>query len=167
MTLGQFAVAVGAEPRWVLNALTRLHVPRRYGEPLARRLALAKMLNDALEIPLPRAYALAGRSLAEADPFASWRLESDNGAVILTVDLPRFFTSYGTRLALSRNAYGEDVRGRHAVKRKSAGQRARAYGVDTTLIDAQLRYTPEERLRRVAEDMEFYGKMRGAAREAR
>ena len=59
MTLGQFAVAVGASPRWVLNALTRLRVPRRYDEPLARRLALARTLHESAGFPLPRAFAEA------------------------------------------------------------------------------------------------------------
>ena len=33
---------------------------------------------------------------------------------------------------------------------------AEAYGVDLTLIDAQLRRTPEERLRMLSENIEFF-----------
>ncbi len=163
MTLGQFAVAVGATPRWVLNALTRLKVRRRYDEPLARRLALARMLGGELGMPLDRAFELAGRALAEADPQGQWRKESDNGAVILVIDMPRFFTRFGTRLAVARNKYGERLRGRRPHKRRSAVQRAREFGVDVTLIDSQLRRTPEQRFKMVAEEMHFFSAIRGTA----
>lgn len=162
MTLGRFAVAVGASPRWVLNALTRLGVPRRYGEPLARRLALARFIAAAAGTPLPEAFALARRALAEADPRGSWRLEGPGG-VALTVDMPRFFTTYGARLALAVNAYGERVRGRRARRRGSAIERAKAYGVDVTLLDSALDRSLEQRVRRVAEDMAFLSDVRGRA----
>lgn len=160
MTLGQFATAVGAPPRWVLNALTRLRVPRRYSEPLARRLALAKMIADTVGAALPEAFALAGRAVKEADPFATWRHESPSGAVILTIDLPRFFTSYGARLALARNQYGEKRRGRRPSRRKSATARAREYGVDTTLLGAQLTRTPAQRVSELDQNLEFLRKVR-------
>lgn len=37
---------------------------------------------------------------------------------------------------------------------------AEAYGVDLTLIDAQLRRTPEERLRLLSDNVEFVREMR-------
>src|SRR3989338_6962475 len=163
MTLGQFAMAVGATPRWVLNALTRLTVRRRYDEPLARRLALARMLAGALDMPLPRACERAGHALREGDPHGQWRVESPNGAVILVIDMPRFFTSFETRLAVARNKYGERLRGRRPHKRRSAVQRAREFGVDVTLIDSQLRRTPEQRFKMVAEEMHFFSAIRGTA----
>ncbi len=162
MTLGRFATAVGATPRWVLNALTRLGVPRRYDEPLARRLALARFVAETAGTPLSEAFTLARRALAEADPRGSWRLEGPGG-VALTVDMPRFFTTYGARLALAVNAYGERVRGRRAGRRGSAIERAKAYGVDVTLLDSALGRSPEERVRRAAEDMAFLSDVRGRA----
>jgi hypothetical protein len=163
MMLGQFAMAVGASPRWVLNALTRLHLPRRYGEALARRLSLARYITEAVRTPLPYALRLADRTLREADPHGTWRLEGPGG-VSLVVDLPRFFTTYGANLALALNSYGEKPRGRRASRRGSAIERARAYGVDVTLLDSALRRTPEERIRRVAEDMAFLSEIRGKLR---
>lgn len=157
-------MAVGAAPRWVLNALTRLKVRRRYDEPLARLLALARMLAEALDIPLARAFELAGGALREADPHGQWRVESANGAVVLIIDMPRFFTSYGARLARARSDYGERLRGRRPRKRKSATQRAMEYGVDVSLIGSQLRDGPAERFDRVAENLEFFSTIRGAAR---
>jgi hypothetical protein len=163
VTLGRFAVAAGASPRWVLNALTRLGVPRRYDEPLARRLALARFITEAAGTPLSEAFTLARRALAEADPHGSWRLEGPGG-VALTVDMPRFFTTYGARLALAVNAYGERVRGRRAGRRGSAIERAKAYGVDVTLFDSALRRTPAERLRLLDENVQFVRRLRSAAR---
>lgn len=162
MTLGQFAMAVGASPRWVLNALARLALPRRYDEPLARRLALARFIAEAVGTPLPDALRLADRALKEADAHATWRLEA-LGGVTLALDLPRFFTTYGAHLALALNHYGEKPRGRRPSRRGSAIERARAYGVDLTLFDSALRRTPEERISAVAENMEFLSKIRGTA----
>ncbi|HVO34929.1 MAG TPA: hypothetical protein VMT21_05140 [Gemmatimonadales bacterium] len=163
MTLGQLAVAVDASPRWVLNALARLGLPRRYGEGLARRLALARFISEAARTPLPDALRLADRALREADPGSIWRLEG-KGGVSLAVDLPRFFTTYGANLALALNSYGEKPRGRRRSRRGSAIERARAYGVDVSLLDSALRHTPEERVRRVAEDMAFLSEVRGKLR---
>jgi hypothetical protein len=163
MTLGQFATAVGASPRWVLNALTRLGTPRRYGEPLARRLALARFLSFGAGMSLPEAFKLAERALREADPHGTWRLEGPGG-VAITVDMPRFFTTYGAHLALALNSYGERQRGRRPSRRRSAIERARAYGVDLTLFDSALRRTPVERLRLLDENMQIMRRLRGAAR---
>jgi hypothetical protein len=163
MTLGRFATAVGASPRWVLNALARLDLPRRYDEPLARRMALARFISDAVQMPLPAAMRLAERALREANPRDTWRLDGPGG-VALVVDLPRFFTTYGANLALALNVYGEKPRGRRPSRRGSAIERAREFGVDVTLLDSALRRTPEERIRRVAEDMAFLSEIRGKTR---
>jgi hypothetical protein len=163
MTLGRFATAVGARPRWVLNALARLGLPRRYNEPLARRLALARFISEAVQMPLPKAMRLAERTLREVDPQGLWRLEG-RGGVALELDLPRFFTTYGANLALALNAYGEKPRGRRPSRRGSAIERARTYGIDLTLFDSALRRTPEERMRLLAENMQVMRRLRGAAR---
>ena len=163
MTLGRFAAAVGASPRWVLNTLARLRLPRRYKEPLARRLALARFISEAVQMPLPEAMRLAERALREANPRDTWRLDGPGG-VALVVDLPRFFTTYGANLALALNAYGEKPRGRRPSRRGSAIERARVYGIDLTLFDSALRRTPEERLRLLAENMQAMRRLRGAAR---
>ena len=162
MTLGRFATAVGASPRWVLNALARLGLPRRYGEPLARRLALARFISEAVQTPLPDALRLADRALRDADPRGTWRIEG-LGGVSLVVDLPRFFTTYGANLALALNNYGEKPRGRRPSRRGSAIERARAYGIDLTLFDSALRRTPAARLRLLDENMQVMRRLRGRA----
>ena len=164
MTLGQFATAVGATPRWVLNALTRLKVPRRYDEPLARRLSLARVIAEATRSALPEAFELAARALAEADPHREWRHGSSDGAITLTVDLPRFFTIYGARLTVALHQYGEKQRGRRPTRRKSAVKRAKEYGVDVTLLESQLRRTTAQRTARLSKDMKTVREMRRRAR---
>jgi hypothetical protein len=164
MTLGQFSTAVGAEPRWVLNALTRLGLPRRYDEPLARRLALARVLSEALHTSLTRAMELSGRALDEGRSGRLWRFEGPDG-VGLEVDMARFLTNYGARLSLARTHYGEKPRGRRPQRHGSALERAAEYGFDVTLFDSALKRTPEERIRQVSEDMEFLAKLRDAMRE--
>lgn len=160
MTLGLFAAAVGAPPRWVLNALARLRVRRRYDEPLARRLALARMLTETVDMPLPRAFALATRALREGDPHAQWRVESPNGAVVLVVDMPRFFTTYGAQLAMALNGYDERPRGRPPRTRKTALRRLAEDGFDTTLISGQLSRTPVQRVSELDQNLDFYRRVR-------
>ena len=138
MTLQQVARAVDASPRWVLNALTRLGVPRRYTEPLARRLALARALHAGAALPLPRAWDLARRILAEADYFKDWVQESGDGTVTLTVHLPRFFTYYQTRLSAARSYHTPKRRGPRPPKGPGAVKRAAEYGWDVTMLDSSL-----------------------------
>jgi len=159
-TLGQFALAVGVTPRWILNALTRLKVPRRYDEPLARRLALARVLADALDQELPRAFQRAGRILAAADLHQPWTEASGDGLVTVTVDLPRVMTFYAIRLALARNRYGEKPRGRKPRASGSAIQRAETYGMDTTLLQSSLTLTPAQRATEHDANLEFYRAVR-------
>jgi hypothetical protein len=160
MTLQQVARAVDASPRWVLNALTRLGVPRRYDEPLARRLALARALHVAAALPLPRAWALARRILAEADYFKDWVHESDDGTVTLTVHLPRFFTYYQTRLSAARTYHVPKRRGPKPPRGPGAVKRAAEYGWDVTLLDTSLERTESERLRHLDEAVGDLSKMR-------
>ncbi|OGT94933.1 MAG: hypothetical protein A2083_07920 [Gemmatimonadetes bacterium GWC2_71_9] len=168
MTLGQFAVAVGASPRWVLNALTRLRVPRRYDEPLARRLALAKTLHASAGFTLPSAWEAAGRILREADYFKDWQYESDDGLVTVRVGLPRFFTNYQVRLAVAHSSHAAPKRrGRAPSRRGSAAQRAWAYGIDVTLLDANLAETTDVRLRRLDSNRRVFERPREANREHR
>lgn len=166
MTLGAFAVAVGVSPRWVLNTLARLGVPRRYDEPLARRLALARTLHQGAGLTLPRAWVEAARVLAEADYFADWTVESDDGVVTILVHLPRFFTDYQVRLAAARLRYGPKQPGRKARQRGSAVREAARYGWDLTLLDGNLRVSEEERLHRLDDSADELDTMRGAAQRS-
>jgi malate/lactate dehydrogenase len=65
---------------------------------------------------------------------------------------------------MALNSYGEKPRGRRPSRRGSAIERAKAYGVDVTLLDSALRRTPEERLQLLDENMQVMRRLRGAAR---
>jgi hypothetical protein len=165
LTLGQLAMAVGASRRWVLNALTRLEVPRKdYGEPLARRLALARQLAEAMRMPLTGAYSAAGLILAETDPNSTWRVESVDGAVRIEVDLPRFFSAYLPRLALARTHYQEKRRGRPFARGRTAVERAKAWGWDTTLLDSGLTRPTAKRIEDLARSLVSLRALREAMR---
>jgi hypothetical protein len=145
----------------VLNTLSRLRVPRRYDEPLARRLALARTLHESAALPLPRAWAEAARILAEADYFKDWEYESGDGLVTVRVDLPRFFTNYQVRLAVSHSSHAAPKRrGRAPSRRGSAIERARAYGIDVTLLDSQLAQAPAQRVREMDANNQALGELR-------
>lgn len=162
MTLGQFATAVNATPRWVLNALTRLKQKRVYSEPVARRLALARYLADGAGMPLTEAWDVA-REILALPMTGVWRRES-LGGVTLSVELGRFYTTYGANLSLANSTYGERLRGRRPSRRRSAVRRAQDYGIDVTLLDSALRRSPEERLRLLNENMEWVRRVRGILR---
>jgi hypothetical protein len=165
LTLGQLAMAVGTSRRWVLNALTRLEVPRKdYDEPLARRLSLARELAAALRMPLPGAFAAAGIILKETDPHAAWRVESPDGAVRIEVDLPRFFSAYLPRLALARTHYQEKRRGRPFARGRTAVERAQAWGWDTTLLDSALARPTARRIENLAGSLASLRALRKAMR---
>jgi hypothetical protein len=154
MTLGQFAVAVGASTRWVQNALRALRPRPRYTPQAAQRLAFAHAVHARLGVPLGRGYELAREALAAWPRRKVWEYAADD-AVTLRVDLERFLSACAVRLSLSRTYYGEKRRGRphKHVRHGIAG--ARDYGVDIGLLHEQLKRTPEERLRRLDEAVVF------------
>jgi hypothetical protein len=76
------------------------------------------------------------------------------------VDLERYLSGYATRLALARNWYEERKRGRPRTSRKRGIAGAAEHGVDIGLLEASLERTPEERLRRLDEDVEFLRTLR-------
>src|SRR4051794_254172 len=60
LSLKEFAIAVGAEPKWILSTIPRLGGPIEYTASNASWLRLARILNRELGIPLWRAAELAG-----------------------------------------------------------------------------------------------------------
>jgi hypothetical protein len=155
MTLGQFATAVGAAPRWVQNAFRVLGLKPGYTEPKARRLAFAKLLKEGCGVPLKRGWKLAPEALAVWPDHKTWTLAGAQGGVALTVDLERFLSTYAVRLSLSRTWYAEKPRGVTRAHPKHGVARARAHGDDISLLRAHLRRTPAARLRMLEEALRF------------
>lgn len=161
MTLGQFAIAVGAPKRWVQNACAALGLPRRYTEGLARRLAFAKLLKDACRTPLVRAYPLAAAALAAWPGRRTWVHHAPDGVVTVAVDLERFLSDCVTRLSLARCFYAERQRGRATKRRRRGVAWAKWYGVDVTLLHSSLRQTPAQRFQRLEDAAQFFRSVRG------
>ena len=160
MTLGQFAVAVGAPRRWVQNAMAVLGLPARYDAEGAKRLAFTRMLHQNLGMPLARAHQLAAPAVAAWPERSRWEYTSADDLVTLSVDLERFLSDYAVRLSLARTHYAEKRRGRPPKRRKRGVAGAREYGVDISLLEESLRRTPEERLRRLDEAAQFVQSLR-------
>lgn len=162
MSLGQFATAVAASPRWVQNAFHVLGLERVYDEERAKILGLARQLHVALRIPLGEAYPLAREALGAWPETTVWRRQDEAGMVTLEVNLERYLSSYAVRLALARNWYAERKRGRPPKRRKRGIAGAREYGIDISLLEESLKLTPAQRLRRNEEALEFLRALRVA-----
>ncbi len=107
MRLGQFAVIVGASPRWVQNARAVLGLRGRYTEQGARQLGLAREIRQVTGMPLRRAWRLAPEALAAWPGRREWVHEGREASVRLVVDLERYLSNYAVRLALARTRYAE------------------------------------------------------------
>src|SRR3989442_6620200 len=136
MTLGQFATAVGASPRWVQNARAALGLRAGYDPEGARRLAFARLLNRTSGMPLREVYRLAKTALAAWPAARIWTRDGPEGACALTVDLERFLSDFAVRLSLARSFYAERRRGR--PRRRHGVALAKWYGLDLNLLEASL-----------------------------
>ena len=162
MTLGQFAVIVGASRRWVQNSRAVLRLRGRYTEEGAKRLGLAREVRDATGMPLRRAWRLAEQALAAWPKQREWVQEGREASVRVVVDLERYLSNYAVRLSLSRTRYAERRRGRARRRPRDPIAAAREYGVDISLLEENLKRSPEERLRRLDEEAEALRNLRVA-----
>ena len=160
MTLGEFSTAVGAPKRWIQNAMAVLDLPTEYTVEGAKRLSFARALNAACRMALVDAYPLAAEALAAWPVSKTWRLEGPDPVVSVTVDLERFLSNFAVRLSLSRSYYAERKRGRPSKRRRRGIAGAREYGVDISLLKEALKLTPEERLQRLEDTLEFLQSVR-------
>ncbi|MBI4499800.1 MAG: hypothetical protein HY700_01440 [Gemmatimonadetes bacterium] len=161
MTFGQFATAAGAPAKWVQNAIALLKLPRRYTLEAAKVLGLAYELVRTCGIPLARAHPLAKRALAAWPAQREWIEEGADGSVRIVIDLERALSNFAVHLSLSRSYYAERQRGRPRKRRRGGAiARAREYGVDISLLEENLKRTPEERLRNLEEAVEFLKNVR-------
>lgn len=160
MTLGEFSTVVGAPKRWVQNAMAVLGLSAEYTVEGAKRLSFARVLNAACGMALVDAYPLGQDALAAWPTNRTWTLEGPDGVVSLTVDLERLLSNFAVRLSLSRSYYAERKRGRPRKHRRRGIAGARDYGIDIGLLQESLKLTPEERLRRLEDTLEFLQSVR-------
>ena len=164
MTLSQLALLVGADPKWVLNAAAVVPMPKRYTVPLARRLALARAIQTELGVPLPRAYAVAGQALRRYTGGAA-RVTlpaRGDGAVEVKVDVHRVLAAMTVRMSQLETLYAPRRRGPRPAAPRDHVQAAADHGIDVSLLQANLRRTPAERLRQLDAMAAFAGSVRRA-----
>lgn len=155
MTLGRFALIVGAPPRWVQNAIAQLGERTRYTEDSARRLGLAREIREVTGMSLRRAWRIAREALEAWPAKRTWVTDRPGGSVRVFVDVERYLSGYAARLSLARARYAERRRGRIPRRPRDPLAAARAYGVDVDLLRESLRRSPAERLRQLDADVEF------------
>jgi hypothetical protein len=156
MTLAEFAFLLDADPKWVQNAAAALGGSLRYTLPTARRLAVARALAQTADMPLPRAYALTGKALRKAGGSrAPVQVSDDADPVALTIDVFRILVAVSVGLSRLRTMYVPRQRGRPATPRRDPIRAAEDYGLDLSLLAANLRRTPAQRLRQPDAMAEF------------
>jgi hypothetical protein len=162
MTLSEFALLVGADPKWVLNASAALGEKFTYSAATARRLAVARALGDALHISLLHGDGLAVRALRgfHGKPTPVTIAPAHGADVVVTVDIYRLVAAFNTRLARLRTMYAPAQRGRRPSPRRDALHAATRRGLDLSLLAANLRRTPAERLRQLDAMVDFRMRVR-------
>jgi len=168
MTLAELALVVGVPPKTILNAAAVLGTPTRYTLPLARRMAIAMALQQEAGIPLPQAWALAAEALRRFGPASRVVSITGNppGAVTVRVDVYRILAAVNVRLSQLRTMYAPRRRGRRAAPVDPL-IRAEAQGLDLSLLRANLRRSPRQRLAQLDAMQDFRRRVhRGHAAQA-
>jgi hypothetical protein len=148
MTLSELALLVGATPKWLLNAAAVVPMPKRYTLDLARRLVVARALQDATGVQLPRAYRAAADVLSRygGNDAAVTLAPNDSGAVRVQVDVHRLLSETNVRLSQLNTMHAPGRRGPRRAVRRDAIRAAAEYGLDISLLRANLARTPAQRL---------------------
>jgi hypothetical protein len=146
MELERFAYAAGVTPKWVQNTerTLQLRFPR---SARGVRVAIAtRVLHGELGLSLPRAGRIA-HALLEAPQTGMHRVVTADGVAAVEIDLDRLGVAWEAGLAAERLS-GAPVRGRpRRMPGATARERAIAFGVDPTLLDATQSLSPEQALR--------------------
>ena len=149
MQLAEFALLVDADPKWVLNTRAILGRGVRYTVEAAERVALVRILNRELGIPLPAAWELAGNALTRTEPKGVFEQASSGEIVTLTIDVRRLRAAVATRRSQLATMHGSKRAGRKPKRALNALEAARRYGLDVTLLQANLARSPKVRLRQL------------------
>ena len=160
MTLGAFARAVGASPRWVQNAFQALGIRAAYTDAVARQLALARLLKETCGMSLRDGFPLAANALRQWPSSRICEFTDRTRATGVVVDLERFLGDFAVTLSLARCWYAERRRGRPRKTRRRGLAFASWYGVDATLLHENLKRTPAERMERLEQAATFFERTR-------
>jgi hypothetical protein len=149
MTLAEFAALVDAEPKWVLNARQVLGRAIRYTVPVAEQLAIARLLHADLQVPLVRAWGLARRALDQPGTEPARLAVTSDESVALMVDVQRFRSALHTRRSFVQTTHAPRRAGRPPRRSRAPLRRAEEFGLDLSLLRANLARSPAQRLRQL------------------
>jgi hypothetical protein len=167
VTLGEFASLLDVDPKWLQNTAAALGRPIPYTVASAQRVAIARALIDTLGSPFPRAYEMADDILRRYDGSEQpVTIANDDATVTASIDVYRLLAAVNTGLSRVQVMYEPRRRGRPAQARQDPLTRAQEYGLDLTLLDANLRRTPAERLRQLDAMVAFRQRVRRGPRTA-
>jgi hypothetical protein len=156
MTVKQFAMAVGVDPKWIHNAAQALGC--RFTRTLteARWLRLAHLIHEGTGMPLARAASLAREAIGRGGAACTLDIPaSTDGSLTLELDLDRFESSFAAAATAALAFGGERRRGRASSRPRDPIAAAQAHGVDVGLVLRSLAVTAGERLARLDEDRAF------------
>ena len=177
MTREQFALAVNADEKWVENAARLLGHALKYSQAEARWVALVRLFNHELGLPLKRSAHLANEAIRHPESTRELRLgDMSSGSAAIVVDLARFHSAYNAAMSAALTLAGPRKRGRPSggvhnsvsvLKERSTQEttwdvlaRAKAYGVDLAALRDGLNETPAQRLQRLDDNSKFIAEMR-------
>lgn len=150
MTLAQFALAVNADPKWVQNSWASFQRYPLYTVDEARMVGLARLIHSTTGTPLKTAYDLAASALFTNPPAPTVVAETADGSVRVVVDVERYLCTFTAWLS---RAYTHEParRGRPMVREPWERWPAAEYGLDLSLIDANLKRPLDQRIREADE----------------
>jgi len=147
MTPAQFAVAAGADPKWLINSRALLGRRSHYTAAEARWWGLVRILSESFELPLQRAAAAATKALTLGKD-ATWiNVQRDASAsASLIVNLARYESVFLANLSRALVRETPKRRGRPRPRAKDPVRAAADFGVDIQLLRSALENTPAELL---------------------
>jgi len=164
MTLGQLAIAAGAEVKWILNSAALLGRRVRHTPADARWWGLLRLLTESLKLPLQLSADVASLALRGAHTGELSVLTDPSGSASLRIDLRRYQSIFLGNLSRALVLETPRRRGRPA---RSPGSKtldsAERYGVDLGLLRAALERTPADRLDMLEANAAFVRSMRTGA----
>lgn len=149
MRLAEFALLVDANPKWVLNTRALLGRGVRYSVEVAERLALVRLLNREFGIQLPTAWQLAGKALTQTAAGEVFEERSEGGLVTLRIDVRGLGAVVATRRSQLATMHQPRRAGRKSKSARDPVENARQYGLDLSLLQANLNRTPMQRIRQL------------------
>lgn len=157
MNLRELAELVGTNQKWILNAKASLGLRGTYTLAIAMRLAVARAIGDALEIPLTRAVSIADAVLSR------WRGDSgmidvplfDDALVMIAVDIARVQSTINIRRSALATTLAPRMAGRPRTASRDAIAAAEAWGIDLSLLRHNRQRSAESRLRELDGMMAF------------